>query len=292
MDGDIVYEIFENESDNKVIFEYYCLHENIEVYDSFGTKDCPVAVFFTGHGLYYPTNIKQFELEVLKNNKYEWKNISQNDKIAKRFSKFIFVRDVYKNWCINGIGQNVQTQDQLADKLKDIIKGQKCVTIGSSAGGYMAVLFGTLINAEAIYAFSPQISLYEYHKYHPIKYYENYVMDSNISKYMDLTERIRYYKGKIFYFFPYMCEEDYRQYLVAKNVQNINFFLMNQRKHGATIWGNSIIYVLTHPYEKLEMLSTQFSNMIIDPWIFSMKTVGLWKTMIFLIGKKVKSILT
>lgn len=286
-----MYEIFDNALENIEIYDYYCSHDNIEVQDSLGAVDDPVAVFFTGHGLYYPTTIEQFRLEVIQNNKFEWKNISKNNKISNRFSKAIFVRDIYKNWCINGISRKIQTQDQLVDKLKEIINGQRCVTIGSSAGGYMAVLFGVLLGAEAIFTFSPQINLYEYHKDHPIKYYENYVLDSNISKYMDLTNIIKNYNGYIFYFFPYNCEEDYRQFLAVQKCENINFFSMNQSKHGETIWGDSIIYVLSHPYEELIKLSRYFSNSIIEPRTFSLKTVGLWKTVLISVGKKFKKFL-
>lgn len=286
-----MYEIFESTAENKEIYDYFCTHDNIEVQESLGDAEDPVAVFFTGHGLYYPTTIEQFRFEVIINNKFEWKNISQNSRISKRFSKVVFVRDIYKNWCINGVGKDIQSQDQLANKLKKIVNGKRCVTIGSSAGGYMAVLFGILLGAEAIFAFSPQISLHKYHIDHPIKYYENYVLDSDISQYMDLTKIIQNYSGYIFYFFPYNCEEDYRQFLEANKCENIFFYAMNQSKHGSTIWGDSIIYVLSHSYAKLEELSKKFSGKIIEPWRFSLKTVGLWRTIAISIGKKIKGFL-
>lgn len=286
-----MYEIFDSAEANEEIFNYYCAHDIIEIQDLLGGSEEPIAIFFTGHGLYYPTNIERFRYEVLTKNKYEWKNISNNRRVSRKYSKAIFVRDVYKNWCIMGGGRDIRSQDQLASKLKELINGKRCVTIGSSAGGYMAVLFGILLGAEAIFAFSPQINLHEYHIDHPIKYYDNYVLNSDISKYMDLTKLIKNYSGHIFYFFPYYCAEDYRQFLAAKKCENIFFYAINQSKHGSTIWGDSIIFALSHPYFELAELSKRFHGKIIEPWQFSLRTAGLFKTMVIFLGKTVKGFL-
>lgn len=84
-------------------------------------------------------------------------------------SEFIFVRDVYRNWCIHGIYGEINTQDKLAEYLKEKVGSRQVITVGSSAGGYLAVLYGLTLKAKAIYAFSPQVSLFEYNKEHPIK---------------------------------------------------------------------------------------------------------------------------
>lgn len=87
-----------------------------------------------------------------------------------------------------------------------LTQGYKVVTVGSSAGGFMAILFGCLLNAEAIYAFSPQISLEIYNKYHPIRYFDKYRVEQ---QYMDLKQLINEYKGTLYFFYAKACDRRY-----------------------------------------------------------------------------------
>lgn len=80
-------------------------------------------------------------------------NIGSEQKLQEKAAKQIFVRDIYKNFCIEGINAEFNSHYKVAEKLKMLTQGYKVVTVGSSAGGFMAILFGCLLNAEAIYAF-------------------------------------------------------------------------------------------------------------------------------------------
>ena len=132
-------------------------------------KECDVA-----DGLFFPTTVEEFRKQVVERDKFEWMNLSTNQDIYNSASTIIFVRDVYKNWCINGINANINTQEKLEDYLRQIVGNREVVTVGSSAGGYMAILFGILLKAKTIYSFSPQVNLHTYNIDHPIKYYEEY----------------------------------------------------------------------------------------------------------------------
>ncbi len=249
-----------------------------------------VIIFFTGHGLYFPTTIEQFREKVVNNNKFEWKNIAENKRIQICADKFIFVRDIYKNWCIQGINSRVDTQDKVANMLKEAVGDDKdVVTVGSSAGGYMAVLFGILLGAKIIYTFSPQINLYEYHKDHPINYYGEYCANSEISKYMDLAKLIPQFDGNIFYWYSAYCEEDVRQCNAVKSCSNIYYFAMNQSKHGGTLWGESMIQTLPMNPEDLKNLSQSFDGEIIEPYEYCKQTSGHLKALSIKIGKAVKN---
>ncbi len=81
--------------------------------------------------------------------------------------KVLFIKDPgdKKNGCswYNGVIKGLSNN---ADDLFSIIKGiirdnrvERVVTIGSSMGGYASLLFGTLLNAEKIIAFAPQVVL-------------------------------------------------------------------------------------------------------------------------------------
>jgi hypothetical protein len=81
------------------------------------------------------------------------------------FSK-IFMRDprqVWYHWGIEGQTRNVEGT---AEYLMDLIANhgvRKVATFGSSGGGYAALVFGWLLSADVVHAFSPQTVLEDDH---------------------------------------------------------------------------------------------------------------------------------
>ena len=99
-----MYEIFENVKDNQEIFEAYSNLPNYKVFDlNNGGGIC--YIFFTSHGLFFPTTLFEFQHEVVEKNKFEWVNIGSEKRIQEKAAKYIFVRDIYKNFCIEGINR-------------------------------------------------------------------------------------------------------------------------------------------------------------------------------------------
>ena len=89
---------------------------------------------------------------------YEFKNF-----LSAHFScYFIFIKDRHQCWYhkgVHGLGNDIgSTVEALRSKIKRIPHSQ-LITIGTSAGGYGAILFGCLLDADRIYAFSPQTFL-------------------------------------------------------------------------------------------------------------------------------------
>lgn len=52
-----MYEIFEKKEDNEEIYRFYCNNDNFKVEDISNDVNKPVYIFFTGHGLFFPTTI-------------------------------------------------------------------------------------------------------------------------------------------------------------------------------------------------------------------------------------------
>lgn len=283
-----IYMKFTDEKANILANTIYSTKENYEIQKTNGDPN-RIIIFFTGHGLYYPNTYEQFNKEVVVKDKYEWKRIAQNPRISGLAGEMVFVRDIYKIWCIRGVNSSINSQDKLVDVLKKIANGRRVTTVGSSAGGYMAILFGVLLNADSIYAFSPQVNLHEYHKDHKIEDYDIYVNTSKIAKYMDLVPLIRGYKGHIFYWYPARCVEDIRQYDAAVPCENISFFAMDQSEHGATLWGESIIRTLELPTGKLNELCDKYANKIVKPATYCKDTSGYIKSLIILLYKRLKN---
>jgi pimeloyl-ACP methyl ester carboxylesterase len=80
--------------------------------------------------------------------------------VTEAFSvKRIFIRDLHQAWYhrgIPGLGENVH---DAADSLAQLIAShdvEKLVLAGSSAGGYAALAFGSLLGADTVLGFAPQ----------------------------------------------------------------------------------------------------------------------------------------
>lgn len=73
--------------------------------------------------------------------------------------KKLFLRDLRQSWYQNGVPGFGQTIDEVAANIKaQIIQQQvtRVVMIGNSAGGFAALLFGWILGADEVLAFSPQ----------------------------------------------------------------------------------------------------------------------------------------
>jgi pimeloyl-ACP methyl ester carboxylesterase len=76
--------------------------------------------------------------------------------------KRLFVRDIHQSWYQRGIPGDGSTIDETAHALAELISRhgvRRLVTAGSSAGGYAALVFGTLLEADTVLSFGPQTVL-------------------------------------------------------------------------------------------------------------------------------------
>lgn len=81
-----MYEIFENARDNQEIFEAYSNLQNYKVLN-FDRQGEYCYIFFTSHGLFFPTTISEFKKEVVEKDKFEmdeyWKRTKTSRKSCK-----------------------------------------------------------------------------------------------------------------------------------------------------------------------------------------------------------------
>lgn len=91
--------------------------------------------------------------------KFEWSNISEDISISRRFKK-LFIRDMRNSWwqCkFEGLGGD--GPHYLANFIKQKVKesgAERTLVIGSSMGGYGAILLGCLADLDLVIAISPQ----------------------------------------------------------------------------------------------------------------------------------------
>ncbi|HEV7757713.1 MAG TPA: hypothetical protein VGO78_01950, partial [Acidimicrobiales bacterium] len=68
----------------------------------------------------------------------------------------VFVRDTQRGFYHRGVTGVGRTIPEIRDHLADLIPaGSRVVTVGVSAGGYAAILFGALLGVDEVHAISP-----------------------------------------------------------------------------------------------------------------------------------------
>jgi pimeloyl-ACP methyl ester carboxylesterase len=74
-------------------------------------------------------------------------------------TKRLFVRDLRRAWYHQGIDGHGETITAAAASLNELVaqhEVDRLVAVGSSAGGYAALVFGTLLGADTVLSFGPQ----------------------------------------------------------------------------------------------------------------------------------------
>lgn len=282
-------DIFPYNSD--IVKEQYT-KDNYKVVET-GADSKKAIIFFTGNGLYFPDNEETFKRVVVGNDRYEWLNVAKDEKITSYFGKIIFVRDIYKKWCVNGINEEINTVEKVIDLLKELTDGYEVTTCGNSAGGYLSMLCGTLLGAEKIFSFSGQFSIVEQIEKSVILKEE--AKNPEKLKYYDLSGIVK--KG--FYFYPSRCENDILQHKYVENNKGIYSFPVISADHGHTVDFACYKYLFTMSEEELIKLHQTFEGKKeISPGKISNKIVPFKEKVysdvyriVRKVGKKVRALL-
>lgn len=224
-------------------------------------------VFFSGNGLYYPNTEAQFEKTVISANRYEWQNISQNKKLKQYAGKIILVRDIYKCWYMKGISAKYNSIDKVVELIQELSKGYKVITVGNSAGGYMATLVAALVEAMSCFNFCGQYNIQESVESEISRGKNVYPRDKD--RYYSLISFVRENDTNIYYFFPNECDIDILQYKLIKDIKNIKTFAFKGKEHGKTMFSSCIPYVLRMSNERLDLLLRDIGNAVFSKWNFT-----------------------
>ena len=245
--------------EENILFQQAYAAENYECIDT-GVSSKLCYIFFSSNGLYYPDTEEVFRQQILEKNRYEWKWVAKEGGLYQKAGRLIYVRDLYKQWYSMGINRDINDIDKLIGFLRDLTQGYDVVTVGSSAGGYMAVLAACLLNAEFCFNFSGQ---YEVSPQKPNQYY-------------DITELISECACTVFYFLPVYNSKDMIQYGKVKYLNNVKTFCYKEKNHAATMFAGNIPYIINRSMEEMISLYEQYQDKKIDKIFFLFHTVALW----------------
>ncbi|MDD2799753.1 MAG: hypothetical protein PHV20_14280 [Bacteroidales bacterium] len=234
------------------------------------TGDNFCAIYFSSNDLYYPNRADAYLNQVEKTNRFE----SYRTRIQTA-SKHIFVRDITKQWYLNGISHELNSIEKVTAFLKRETQGFKIICMGSSAGGYAAVLFGSFLHAERIYTFNGQFSLYSLletstEAINPTLFRE--LENPTINQYYDITSLILH-PERVFYFYSMQSNWDKEQYNLIKDIglQTIGF---KTSHHGIPFLKSNLKFVINLTHKQLKDLVRKSHH----PLFFSFKLEGVYKT--------------
>ena len=210
------------------------------------------VIYCSSNNIWYPNTESCFREQLIEKDRYEWTNFSHPDA-----EKEIFVRDIYKSWYVTGVNSRLNTIDALIAYLKDEVQGFSVVTIGSSAGGYLAAILGYFLDAEHTIAFSPQFELENQWAIDLNPFLRNYQSDPNRNKYYDLKAVLAKSNVPIFYIVPIKSEIDRYHYNHIQGINCIHPFVFNDSHHGVVMLKENLsafIYKSTNDLLELQSI--------------------------------------
>lgn len=252
--------------------------ENYKVIDiDKNSKLC--YIFFSSNGLYYPNTVKEFSDVVMINDKYDWEKVARCKKLLRKAGRFIFVRDIYKQWYVTGINRRYNSINSLEKLLLKLTKGYNVITAGSSSGGYAAVIMGIKLEAIRIFSFSGQFSIIsEIQDYYLLK---KFYQDHSYSQYYDLCPFLKKCNIPVFYFYPAECIQDFMQYKLVEGMDCVFPFAIKSHEHGKTLKIYNFQFVLTKEEKKLIQICERLRNRIVSPETMVLLTANLMERLIY-----------
>lgn len=259
------------QADSDIVNDVYTSHQNYIIEHNKENKNNYCILYFSSNNIYFPNNKTAFTEQLISKNRFEWYNNRISDA-----SKHIFIRDIKKQWYLTGINAHINSPEKLYHFLTDQTKGYKVITLGSSAGGFAAVVYGQLLNAERIYTFNGQFEVISLLN----RSDEN--IDPIIFRNRDNKTLMPWYDTRafiknpssIYYFHSKSSNWDIEQYehIKSLNINTISFITSN---HGIPFLKTNLPKLLNMPVQNLN----SFIGKTVHPVIFSLKLVGIRKTL-------------
>lgn len=241
------------------------------------------VVYCSSNNIWFPNTREAFLSDIVEKNRFEWTYIR-----CRRAKKEIFVRDIYKSWYVTGINQKIDNIDSLASFISDMSDGLEIVCIGSSAGGYLAALLGSLLNAKYVIAFSAQFELKNRWAMEVNPFLKKYESDPHRNKYYDLKPIIESSSTPIYYIAPCKSEQDIYHMRHIKNVRNVKTIALKSSHHGVVMLKDNVKVFISLSLDELERLYSFFRGKETSRFSFSVKLVGMGDTLLALKNEAIR----
>jgi hypothetical protein len=236
------------------------------------------VLYFSSNEIYYPNTLEAFNYSIIQKDKYEWKR----NKFPKA-KKHIFIRDIHKQWYLSGINTVLDNPEKVLGFLRKETLGYRTICIGSSAGGYGALLFGSMLKSQRIYTFNAQLNLnvtmQNSNAFSDPVLFEK-ANDVNWTAYFDLSNFISTTTDN-YYFQSCKSKMDLDQYeAISKAAQNnLKIIRLQTSNHGFPFLRINLPYVLAFSSKEL----AYYINKTFHPILFSIRLIGIIPTFSFVL---------
>lgn len=235
-------------------------------------------IFFSSNGIDKNITEDKYWDELAEKNKFEWKSIADSLKYHKDLGKIIYVRDIFKNFYINGINHKIDSIDKMLDFLGKAVKGYEVTTVGISSGGYLATISAIKLKAERAFCISGQFDIHSH-----LRNVDEDRLSPDKRKYLSLQWLLEDNKGTpIYYFCPIGCEHDWNNYQLVQNDANVKTFMFPDKLHAATVYPFNFPDILFKSNQKMEKLAHHYDGKIINKNEFYLRTVTFKGLMLFI----------
>lgn len=260
--------------------KFYLDQTNVVIKEIYGKNNYKVNdigfgntcyIFFSSNGIYFPNTQESFIDTIVNKDRYEWSKVALSEEVSTLADKIIFVRDVYKQYYVNGINQSVDSIDKLCELLSDLTEGMKVITCGTSSGGYIATIVGIKLNADRVFNFAGQWNLFEVlngktsdkieESFYFLDLYKN---DIERNKYYNLSKTLEPSQVPIFYFYSAMNEGDIKQVEFMPDNLCIYAFAMKSKEHGWLLFNPCYRKILTKNKEDIIRICRKYKGKVIS----------------------------
>ncbi len=233
-------------------------------------------LYFSSNDIWFPNTEEAFRYSFIERDYYEWTRHG-----ARFGKKAIFFRDIYKSWYTTGVSAEASSIDSLLAFIRKETEGMEIVTVGSSAGGYMAALVASILNAKYAISFSAQFNLYEESCIAKNPILQKYKNEER-NQYFRLKEWIEKGTAPIYYIMPSQNGEDQKQYEYIKGTPNVKTLKIKTPRHGVPVLRGNIEKFLSLEKAELDEIFDGYHGKEISRVAFSANLSGWGKTIGFL----------
>lgn len=241
---------FADVRDSEIIRYCYQNVQNYKVVDNPKATGNVCMLFVSSNSIYFPNTEEAVAKSLVEHDRFEWFNLAQLEPLQSAVARLIFIRDVYKQWYISGINEEIDGVDKLASFLKELIDGFSLVIVGNSSGGYLSALLATKLQAERAFSISGQWDIRDQEQKAPFVKAEA----NNGYDYINIVDLLSS-NIPIFYLYPARCKWDREQAEIVRTKKNIIHIPFNQEGHGATCYGFNLPWLFMMENNALTKLS-------------------------------------
>lgn len=258
---------------------FYHHEKNYKVIDNPAAEEPDLcAVFFSSVGLF---SEKNFAVR-LDGDYYEF-----HRNPVKRAGRNIYIRDVRLAFYLDGINSEINSTDKLFVLLKELTKGYRVITIGISAGGYMAMLAGSVLGAEYAISESGTVNLdFMQHHFNKFPWSQKWSADSD-SPYWKIVPHLQRNPITIYEFEAFQNPADRENAALLAEVPTVKFFNIGCDSHGTVLDSPAIGAFINLRPAQIENLYRHCNGRIVSRAEFNRQVLSLWQLMKFY-GKKLR----